>query len=146
MASVRVAAPMAPERGERVMPPVETRRNSFASEYPRSVDEPARPQRRQLALARALAACAALAQLAAAAALLGERLAESPASGNDHRAPVASGGPYRFTVKLLALLLPAAVVTVTLSLPNLAFAGTLHLIFVSLQGLYVAHFVAPNFT
>src|SRR5450759_75933 len=38
------------------------------------------------------------------------------------------------------------VVTVTLTLPNLAFAGTLHLIRVVLQETYLAHFVTPNFT
>lgn len=40
---------------------------------------------------------------------------------------------YRFTVNLLALLAPAAVTTVTLSMPNLALAGTLHLTRVALQ-------------
>ena len=41
--------------------------------------------------------------------------------------------PYRFTVKLFPLLVPAAVLTVTLTTPNLAAAGTLHLIWVALQ-------------
>ena len=40
---------------------------------------------------------------------------------------------YRFTVKLLALLTPPAVVTVTLTVPYLALAGTLHLICVAFQ-------------
>ena len=54
--------------------------------------------------------------------------------------------PYRLTVKLLALLVPTVVVTSTVCLPNLAFAGTLHLILVSLQETYLVHFVVPNFT
>ena len=36
--------------------------------------------------------------------------------------------PYRFTVKPTALLVPAKVVTVTFTVPNLAVIGTLHLI------------------
>src|SRR5450759_1104321 len=38
------------------------------------------------------------------------------------------------------------VVTLTLTLPYLAFAGTLHLIRVLLQETYLAHFLTPNFT
>lgn len=45
----------------------------------------------------------------------------------------AVAGPYRFTLKLNALPLPAVVVTTTDTTPNLAFVGTLHLICVSLQ-------------
>ena len=41
--------------------------------------------------------------------------------------------PYRFTVKLTALLVPAVVLTVTFTAPYLAAAGTLHLICVALQ-------------
>ncbi len=40
---------------------------------------------------------------------------------------------YRFTVKFLALLLPANVATVTLTLPYFAFVGTLHVICVGLH-------------
>ena len=43
------------------------------------------------------------------------------------------GGPYRLTEKLMALLLPAVVVTVTFTAPSLAVVGTLHLIRVALQ-------------
>ena len=53
---------------------------------------------------------------------------------------------YRFTVNVLALLVPPAVVTVTLSLPNLAVAGTRHLIRVALQETYFPTFVEPSFT
>lgn len=49
-------------------------------------------------------------------------------------------------MKPLALLLPTAVVTVTLTVPYLAFAGTLHLMRVLLQERYLEHFLAPNFT
>ena len=49
-------------------------------------------------------------------------------------------------MKLLALLTPPAVVTMTLTVPYLALAGTLHLMRVSLQERYVAHLVAPYFT
>jgi len=54
------------------------------------------------------------------------------------RAPgaVRAVGRYRFTVKLLALLTPAVVVTVTLSAPCLAAVGTLHPIWVALQETY----------
>src|SRR5450756_2712589 len=55
-------------------------------------------------------------------------------------------GPYRLTLKLLALLVPTVVVTLTFSKPNLAFAGTLHLMRVLLQETYLEHFVTPNFT
>ena len=43
-------------------------------------------------------------------------------------AEVARPSRYRLTVNVLPMLVPAAVVTLTWSLPNLAFAGTLHLI------------------
>jgi len=49
------------------------------------------------------------------------------------RATAEDSGSYRFTVRILALLLPAAVVTVTLTAPYLAFAGTANLTCVSLQ-------------
>ena len=55
-------------------------------------------------------------------------------------------GPYRFTLKLLALLAPTVVVTLTFSHPNLAFAGTLHLMRVLLQERYLEHFLTPNLT
>ena len=55
-------------------------------------------------------------------------------------------GPYRLTVKLMALLLPAVVVTVTLTVPYLAFVGTLHLICLALHKTYVVHVLLPNFT
>ena len=55
-------------------------------------------------------------------------------------------GRYRFTVKLMALLVPAAVVTVTCTAPYLAFAGTLHLICVALQETYVVQVLLPNLT
>jgi hypothetical protein len=58
----------------------------------------------------------------------------------------ASGAPYRFTVNRLALLLPIAVVTVTFTLPSLAFAGTRHVTRLSLQDTYFVHFFAPNRT
>ena len=65
----------------------------------------ARPARRRLfALPRSLP-CAGLAEC----------------RGNAHR-------PYLFTVKLAALLVPANVITVTFTVPNLAVIGTLHLI------------------
>ena len=41
--------------------------------------------------------------------------------------------PYRLTVKVLALLVPPVVVTLTLSRPKTAFAGTLHLMRVLVQ-------------
>ena len=44
------------------------------------------------------------------------------------------------------LLVPAAVTTATSSLPNLALAGTLHLIRVGLQEMYLAHFTVPILT
>ena len=53
---------------------------------------------------------------------------------------------YRFTVKLSALLMPPVVVTVTLTTPFLAVAGTLHLICVSLQETYTVHVLVPNLT
>lgn len=49
-------------------------------------------------------------------------------------------------MKLLALPLPAAVVTATLTLPYLALAGTLQTICVALQERYLVHFTAPNLT
>jgi len=45
----------------------------------------------------------------------------------------ATRDAYRFTVKFLALLLPAKVATVTLTLPYFAFVGTLHVICVGLH-------------
>ena len=64
----------------------------------------------------------------------------------DDGAAARDSGPYRFTLKLKALLLPAVVVTVTFTAPYVAFAGTLHLICVSLQETYLVHVVLPNFT
>ena len=49
-------------------------------------------------------------------------------------------------MKLLALPTPTVVVTLTFSQPNLAFAGTLHLIRVLLRERYLVHFVASSFT
>ena len=46
---------------------------------------------------------------------------------------VQSRNPYRLALKVLALLLPPAVVTLTLSRPKTAFAGTLHLMRVLVQ-------------
>jgi len=54
--------------------------------------------------------------------------------------------PGRFNVKLVTLLAPTAIVTVILALPDLALAGTLHLIFLWLQVMRLVHFVAPNLT
>lgn len=56
------------------------------------------------------------------------------------------GSPYRLAVKALALLVPPAVVTLTLSRPRVAFAGTLHLMRVLVQETYATHFAAPNLT
>jgi hypothetical protein len=53
---------------------------------------------------------------------------------------------YRFTVKLMALLMPAVVFTVTFTAPYLAFVGTLHTIRVVLQETYLVHALLPNFT
>ena len=50
-----------------------------------------------------------------------------------------AGHPYFLTVKLMGLLVPAAVVTMTSTSPYLALAGTLHLICVSLQEMYLVH-------
>ena len=44
-----------------------------------------------------------------------------------------AGDAYRFTVKLMALLVPAEVATVTVAAPMDALAGTLHLICVALH-------------
>ncbi len=49
-------------------------------------------------------------------------------------------------MKFLALLLPAAVVTVTFSEPYFAAAGTLHLICVALQETYFVPDLLPNCT
>ena len=51
-----------------------------------------------------------------------------------------------FTLKLTALLAPAVVVTLTLSVPKAAVVGTLHLICVALQETYVVHVFPPNCT
>ena len=61
------------------------------------------------------------------------------------RAP-AGARAYLLTVKALVPLVPAAVVTLTLSLPNLAFDGTLHLMRVALQETYLAQARVPNLT
>ena len=57
-----------------------------------------------------------------------------------------TGSPYRLTVNVLALLVPPAVLTVTLTLPNFALAGTRHLMRVLLHEKYFVTFVAPNLT
>ena len=49
-------------------------------------------------------------------------------------------------MKLTALLVPPAVVAATFTAPYLAFAGTLHLICVSLQETHLVHALAPNLT
>ena len=63
-------------------------------------------------------------------------------NGEDPRKPAAGGGPRAapgssragyFTLKLMALLAPAVVVTLTLTVPNAAVVGTLHVICVALQ-------------
>ena len=59
---------------------------------------------------------------------------------------LSPGDPYRFTVKFLALLVPAPVFTVTFTLPYLALAGTVHLICVALQETYLVTVLAPNLT
>jgi len=48
-------------------------------------------------------------------------------------AETQGGHPYRLTVKVLALLVPPAVVTLTLSRPKTALPGTLHLMRVLVQ-------------
>ena len=54
--------------------------------------------------------------------------------------------PYRFTVKPKALLVPAPFVTATFTSPYWARVGTLHLIRVALQEMYVAQVLPPNCT
>ena len=44
------------------------------------------------------------------------------------RAVVGACSPYRLTLKILPLLFPAAVITVTLAAPTFAVMGTVHLI------------------
>jgi hypothetical protein len=52
---------------------------------------------------------------------------------------------YLFTANVLALLMPAVVETVSFSLPNLAVAGTRHLMLVVLHEMYSADSTEPNF-
>ena len=60
-----------------------------------------------------------------------------PAAARDEaqaaRRALRRRAPYRFTVKLFPPLVPAAVLTVTVTAPYLAAEGTLHLICVALQ-------------
>ena len=49
-------------------------------------------------------------------------------------------------MELKALLLPAAVVTVTLTAPSLAVAGTLHSICAAFQEAYLVHVLLPTRT
>jgi len=53
---------------------------------------------------------------------------------------------YRFTLKLFALLVPLVVSTVTLSLPNFAFAGTFTLMRVADHETYLVQTLVPNLT
>ena len=74
-------------------------------------------------------------------------MASSPGSPGPLPARQSSAGSaYRFTLKLMALLVPPAVVTVTFPAPNLAVVGTLHLICAALQETYVVHVLPPNLT
>ena len=82
----------------------------------------------------------------ACAALISTRRRSRLQPRYDDGAAARDSGPYRFTLKLKALLLPAVVVTVTFTAPYVAFAGTLHLICVPLQETYLVHVVLPNFT
>jgi hypothetical protein len=50
------------------------------------------------------------------------------------------------TLNVPAVASPAGVTSLTLSLPGLAFAGTLHVMRVALQLTYLAHGVEPNTT
>ena len=55
-------------------------------------------------------------------------------------------GSLSLTVNILALLVPPAVFTVTLTLPNFALAGTRRSMRVLLHEKYFVTFVAPNLT